>query len=103
VTARRIVVPNYPELRLSEPGLWLLRQVHRFDQGARSDVDGKRERVYRPGPFQGQAAKALVNRGLLRYAAATGHVWVDGVEVTAAGCAVLAALTSGDVEGGDRE
>lgn len=84
--------PNYPEITLTDAGARLLAEVHDFDQGARSDADGRRERVYRPGPSTGRAARALVDKGLLRYASASGSSWVDGVEATAAGCAVLADL-----------
>lgn len=88
---RYVRVPNYEDVRITDYGLALLAEIHDFDQGARSDSNGRRERVFLTSPATGQTARALVRAGLVRYALPAGSDYLFGVEATAAGCAVLAA------------
>jgi hypothetical protein len=90
-----------PQVALTEPQLRLLHYVVRFDQGARCEHCGRRQRVYHPGVSEGNAGQALVRKGLARNAARCSppfgaepepcnvRPWVDGIEATAAGAAVL--------------
>lgn len=89
--SKYVRVPDYEDVQITEAGLHWLKVVHDFDQGARSDLNGRRERVYHPGPSAGRACAALARQGLVRYALPQDSEFSYGVEATAAGCVIVAA------------